>query len=799
MRLTSICVSILCLLTFTQIGNSQEYSRVRIDLRSTTIETLESLGLEVEHGTHIPHRYLSNDFSASEIALLKANNISYDITIADVKAHYRNQNTEAPVDFRGGHCENDSDAPSIVDKYKTPNNYTFGSMGGYATYEEMLATFADMHAKYPQYISELIEIPGIRTQEDRPLYYCKLSDNPNTEEGQIEQQMLYTALHHAREPNSLSQMIFYIWYLLENSETDPQLKYIIDNTELYFMPCVNPDGYVYNHTTDPNGGGLWRKNRRVNADGNTRGVDLNRNYGYFWAFDNQGSSPNPGSDTYRGESGFSEPETQAVKWLCEQHNFQIALNYHCYSNLLIHPWGYNDEITEEDILFKGMARLMVDENNYKIGTGVETVGYLVNGDSDDYMYGDNELKNKIYAMTPEVGPGFYGFWPPQSAIDQLNKESLLLNINAANLLHYYLTLTVDKQAPLTSTSGLLSLELSRFGLKDGTATISLFTESTELNISSEVFPVELDILASQTFDFAYTLTPEPSTQKKTYTIYTKIDYSDGYTKIDSFERNYDNTIYQVLLANAGDDVSELTKTGTWNTTTEDYVSTPSSITDSPNTDYQGNVNSTITTAELDLTAATTAQVTFWAKWDIEDDYDYVQLQAIGEDNIPTPLCGLFTNLGSVEQDSGEPLYDGQSNWVFEQVDLSDFVGQKVKLRFRFRSDGFVEGDGFYFDDLLVKVDSLYVSSNLDFALDAIELTAAPNPGSEILNLSYKSVGRQCSLHILNQVGQTIESVTPEAIDGTISINTSAYQSGIYTIQLLGDDGKILSTEKWVKM
>jgi|GEM_PF-6016658 len=62
--------------------------------------------------------------------------------------------------------------------------------------------------------------------------------------------MLYTALHHAREPNSLSQMIFYIWYLLENYETDAEVKYLVDNTAMYFIPVINPDGYVYNETTE---------------------------------------------------------------------------------------------------------------------------------------------------------------------------------------------------------------------------------------------------------------------------------------------------------------------------------------------------------------------------------------------------------------------------------------------------------------------------------------------------------------------------------------------------------------------
>src|SRR5690606_9786063 len=121
----------------------------------------------------------------------------------------------------------------------------------------------------------------------------------------------------------------------------PEVRYLVDNTEMYFIPCINPDGYIYNETTDPFGGGLWRKNRWKGDDGMVYGVDLNRNYGYEWGADNSGSSPQPNGQTFRGTGPFSEPETQAVKFFCDSHQFRIALNYHTYGNLLIHPWGYN--------------------------------------------------------------------------------------------------------------------------------------------------------------------------------------------------------------------------------------------------------------------------------------------------------------------------------------------------------------------------------------------------------------------------------------------------------------------------
>lgn len=64
--------------------------------------------------------------------------------------------------------------------------------------------------------------------------------------------MLYNSLIHAREPQSLAQLVFYMWYLLENYDTDAEVRYLVDHTEMYFVPCLNPDGYLYNEAYRPN-------------------------------------------------------------------------------------------------------------------------------------------------------------------------------------------------------------------------------------------------------------------------------------------------------------------------------------------------------------------------------------------------------------------------------------------------------------------------------------------------------------------------------------------------------------------
>ncbi len=97
--------------------------------------------------------------------------------------------------------------------------------------------------------------------------------------------------HHARELMSVDVPLKFAEYLLTNYGIIPEVTDMVDSREIYIAPMINPDGHVYveqNHTGDSDY--WWRKNRRDNLD-SSFGVDLNRNYGYQWGFDDVGSSP----------------------------------------------------------------------------------------------------------------------------------------------------------------------------------------------------------------------------------------------------------------------------------------------------------------------------------------------------------------------------------------------------------------------------------------------------------------------------------------------------------------------------
>lgn len=399
---------------------AETYSRLRIALETPeAMEKLAELGLPVDHGER-GHDYFIGEFSSADIKLMEGK-FRYQVLIEDLEKFY-----EARIQEDLKQNPGLDGIERFPCNFTTPANFNTGTFGGYLNLSEILAELDEMRALYPNLITARQPLNGT-TAQGRQLFYVRISDNADTDENEPE--ALYTGLHHAREPMSAMNLIFFMHYILENYATDPEVQDIVDNTELYFVPCINPDGYEHNRSTNPNGGGMWRKNRRNNGNG-TYGVDLNRNYGFQWGYDNSGSSPTTSSDTYRGPSGFSEAETQMVRDFCLSRQFVTALNDHAYGNYLVLPWGYTNAIPEST-LFNSIGDDLNNCNNYLVGNPYVTVGYPANGTSDDWMYGEQASKSKIYAITPEIGSSSDGFWPAPSKIVPLCNAMMYTNLRMA--------------------------------------------------------------------------------------------------------------------------------------------------------------------------------------------------------------------------------------------------------------------------------------------------------------------------------------------------------------------------------
>lgn len=182
-------------------------------------------------------------------------------------------------------------------------------------------------------------------------------------------------------------------------------------TAFYFIPVINPDGYEYCWTNDR----FWRKNRRNN--GSSFGVDLNRNFSKGWG--GPGSSGSSNSETYRGPSAFSEPETQALRDFMDTiPPVKAFLDLHSYGQLVLWAWGYTENLAPGDPWLRATGNAMkqgIFANGGKSYTAgpCSTTLYLASGVSPDYAYD----RYNAAAYTIELrDTGQFGFVLPEDQI-----------------------------------------------------------------------------------------------------------------------------------------------------------------------------------------------------------------------------------------------------------------------------------------------------------------------------------------------------------------------------------------------
>ncbi len=787
MKLT---ILILFFLILTSSASAQDYSRVKIYTDELGLQKLAELGLAVDHGTRKQGHFFISDFSSSDIDVLKSNNYQYEILIEDVKKYYVEQNKNLSPVTKNAICDN-SGGGSSFDPV-VPVNFQLGSMAGFYKYDEMLAQLSLMRQLYPNLISERAPIDTFQTINDSSIYWVRMSDNPDIDEPG-EKEVMYSAIHHAREPNSMTATIFYMWYLLENYATSEEIQHLLDNTELYFVPCLNPDGYIYNEVNDPNGGGMHRKNRRDVGTSN-KGVDLNRNYSYGWG--TTGISFNTNNDTYPGTGPFSEAETSAMKWFCENHDFKLAFNAHTYGDLLLFPIGTTtNEFAVHHNYFDRFTGYMVQYNGY---SNIKSSGlYPASGDSDDYMYQD-DLSNKprIFAMTPEIGNSG-GFWPALNEIIPNSKNMVFPNLMLAHIAHQYLIVEDQDPLRLASATGNFNHIAERIGMDTGNVIVQI--EPLQ-NIATISGPLNYDLaqIAPQAGSFAYTLNTgiaiNDTIKYVLETIYPTWTHRDTIVKL-----------FGTYPAVVFDDATTATNwTGNWTTQTHTSYSPSQAFSDSESggnaSNYLNNSSKTYTFAsDIDLTNANYASVEFFAKWEIEADYDYCQFQvSIDGGNSWIGQCGIYTVLGTSAngsvQPNNKPVYEGTKNWVREEISLSDYLGETIKVRFIMEADGGVRQDGFYFDDF-----TIHRGTTNSLSENELYFTVYPNPskGNFVISSSDNLLGSAYSL--MDASGKEVARNVIDNSTSEWSVSTLGLADGVYTLMLTNENGRVARPQRVVVM
>lgn len=339
--------------------------------------------------------YLVINTDAEQLARIRASGLRTEITWPDVREKFRYVTGVDPDDPDAGR-----------------------DFGCFLTYWEMQDTLDYLVSRYPG----LCEKTSIgMSHQGRPLWCLKISDNASQSED--EPACFFNGASHAREPLSTHCCVMFAEKILSEYGRDSLSTWLINNREIYIVPVMNPDGYVYN--SDSGGASSnWRKNRRV-IQAPSVGVDLNRNYGYKWGYDNRGSSGSPSSETYRGPYAFSEPATAAIRDFVNLNRFRTCQDLHTYGQYNMYPWGYSTTTPPEQPLLQEVVDTFRVNNGYSTSrTGqIGQVLYLANGVSVDWEYTDSAGKFVTYAFTCELGTDFwYGYREPSYVASECNKN-----------------------------------------------------------------------------------------------------------------------------------------------------------------------------------------------------------------------------------------------------------------------------------------------------------------------------------------------------------------------------------------
>lgn len=633
-----------------------------------------------------------------------------------------------------------------------------GSMGGYWTLDEVKMKLDSLVAADTRgLVADRLDTLGT-TWQGRPIWGLRLGREP---EGPDERPaVFFNALVHAREPEGMQALFWFVDDLLTRYDTDDFARYLLDQRVLHICPVANPDGYARNQATNPAGGGTWRKNARDNdGDGiwfeSVDGVDLNRNFGYQWGYDNIGSSAIPSYETYRGPSAFSEPETAAQRDLITALAPATGISFHTYGGYFLHPWGYVAQATADSAAFDEWDDEATLGAAYLAGPGAQAL-YVTNGDFNDWAYGDTLTKPRVFSWAPEVGRQTDGFWPLPSRIVPLAEENLRKCYTVAAAAGPYVRVESHGLTEGTLDAGYpahLALRLRNRGLAatppNLAATLVALDEGVSVRVPAAAvgYPgiaprATADALDGGAFLVAADDTVTPGRRVRFEARFTA---DGGYFSRDTVELRLGTPT--VLATEACDALTNWTSSGGWGVIATDPAHPDRYLNDSPSGAYPNAADLRLTrTGRLDLSAGVHAWVRLEARWFTEQDYDGTLVEASLDSVTWTPLAGRATTPGvTLPQPVGSPIYQAtRRRWQEEWLDLSDFTGAAggaVSLRLRTVSDSYTRYDGFSFDSLVVLLyDPAAQPAPVAVgppAASAFELAAPwPNPARGLAHLGF---------------------------------------------------------------
>jgi len=304
-----------------------------------------------------------------------------------------------------------------------------GPDSNYHDYNEMVAEIQQAAADHPA-IFNLFSLGA--SYQGREIWAGKISDNVGADENEPE--VLFTHHQHAREHLTVEMALYTLKMLTDEYGTDSTITNLVNTREIWLVFDMNPDGGEYDIATGTYRS--WRKNRQPNSGSSNVGTDLNRNWGYRWGCCG-GSSGSTGSETYRGASAFSAPETQRVRDFVNSRvvggvqQIKTTIDFHTYSELILWPYGYtttdvpSDMTQDEHDAHVAAGQAMAATNGYTPEQASDL--YITDGTIGDWTFGVHKIFSYTFEMYPRTSSQG-GFYPPDEVIPaqtSRNRQAIL--------------------------------------------------------------------------------------------------------------------------------------------------------------------------------------------------------------------------------------------------------------------------------------------------------------------------------------------------------------------------------------
>lgn len=263
---------------------------------------------------------------------------------------------------------------------------------GYGPYPSLAAIYGElqtMAADHPRLAT--LDVIG-QSVEGRPLYCLHVG----RQDGRTRPEALYMANIHAEEVISAAVAMGTLRRLLGDDGKDPMITALLDRTDVYVIPVVNPDGYERVISTNGKGGKLGERK-------NAHGVDLNRNYPLAPGAHSRhplAGNHRPRSSYYMGDHPLSEPETAAIAALEDRHHFYVSFIGHSVAGKVLYPYCFSKLHAphQSQMIEIGQAYVAAQPTwKYKVQQSYSW--YPTLGDNDDYLY----LHHGVLSFTVEHG------------------------------------------------------------------------------------------------------------------------------------------------------------------------------------------------------------------------------------------------------------------------------------------------------------------------------------------------------------------------------------------------------------